>query len=247
MPHKKIYGAIYHLPKNKMLEAVTALVKEQTNIAVSNVDNLLFSDKETIRKILLLFNVESCAKMDGYRFPFDRFKEESWDIEHIASQTDNSMQKTEDKIKWLHYLNNLTCNDEGWKDLKKEGLDLLEKLEAEKKDEGDKFGNIYKRIVEMIEPDDENAIKEKDSILNLTLLDAGTNRSYGNSLFPTKRKIILEKDKTGTFIPPCTKHIFLKYYTEDDKINSQWKNAWKQPDGEAYLEAIHKTIDQFLK
>jgi hypothetical protein len=189
--------------------------------------------------------------MGGYRFAFNRYKKTKddigWDVEHIASQTTNTMQDTKEKITWLGYLKNLPCDNVEWEDLKKEGLDLLEKLEEGKPDEGKTFSNIYERIVKMIEPDDENAVADKDSIMNLTLLDAGTNRGYGNALFPTKRRKIIEKDQTGTFIPPCTKHIFLKYYTEDDKTNSQWKNAWKQSDGEAYLKAIHQTIDQFLK
>ena len=39
----------------------------------------------------------------------------------------------------------------------------------------------------------------KDNIGNLTLLDAGTNRGYGNALFPTKRKKIIEKDELGWY------------------------------------------------
>jgi hypothetical protein len=249
--HKEIYTKINPLTKDKMVAEVKSLIKTKTNIS-KNIGELNFNNnKEAIRKILLLFNIESCAKMGGYRFDFERYKktknETGWDVEHIASQTDNTMQKTEDKITWLGYLNNLTCDKEGWEELKKEGLDLLKTLVAVKKDDGNKFDDIYQRIVEMVEPTDGNAITDKDSIVNLTLLDAGTNRGYGNAPFPTKRQIILKKDKKGVFIPPCTKQIFLKYYTEDDKKNSQWKNAWKQSDGEEYLKAIHNTIDNFLK
>jgi hypothetical protein len=250
--HKDIYAKINLLTKDKMVVEVKSLIKMKTNISKEKIEDLDFNkDKEPIRKILLLFNIESCTRMGGYRFDFERYKktknEIGWDVEHIASQTENTMQKTEAKITWLGYLNDLTCDKEGWEELKKEGLDLLKILETVKKDDGNKFDDIYQRIVEMIEPANENAITDKDSIVNLTLLDAGTNRGYGNALFPTKRQFILEKDKKGVFIPPCTKQIFLKYYTVDDKKNSQWKNAWKQSDGEDYLKAIHNTIDEFLK
>jgi hypothetical protein len=249
--HKEIYDKINNLPKNKMVDEIKSLIKEKTNIS-KDIESLNFNDnKDEIRKILLLFNIVSCAKMGEYRFAFDRYKktknEIGWDVEHISSQTTNPLQKTEDKITWLSYLNNLTCDNKQWDDLRKEGLDLLVQLNERKSDEGNKFADIYAKVVAMIEPEDENAIRDKDSIMNLTLLDAGTNRSYGNAPFPTKRQIILDKDQNGTFIPPCTKHIFLKYYTKEDKTNSQWKNAWKQPDGEVYLKAIHNKIDQFLK
>ena len=37
----------------------------------------------------------------------------------------------------------------------------------------------------------------KNNIGNLTLLDSGTNRSYGNSLFVVKRRKIIERMKAG--------------------------------------------------
>jgi hypothetical protein len=73
-------------------------------------------------------------------------------------------------------------------------------------------------------------VNEKDMLWNFVLLDSSTNRSYGNSIFPAKRRIIIGKDqgkkitvndkfevKEGkdraiAFIPHCTKNSFLKSY-----------------------------------
>jgi hypothetical protein len=243
--HKEIYERIKTLSKNKMADEIKVLIREKVNI--KDIDTLSFDKKEPIRKILLLFNIESCVKMSGYRFPFDRYKEESWDIEHIASQTDNTLQTAENKIEWLSYLDNIVCDHKDWSALKEQGTVLKKNLNDTGKDEGEKFKSLYQQIVAIVEPEDENAIEDKDSLLNLTLLDSVMNRSYGNALFPTKRQRIIDGDKNGKFIPPCTKNIFLKYYTLDSADNSQWKNAWKQTDGDAYLKEIHSTIDKFLK
>jgi hypothetical protein len=191
-----------------------------------------------------LFNIENCAQSNTYRFPFDLYKKQSWDIEHIASKTDNAMQDTDDKIQWLKFVEDIKCENKDWAKLQKEAKDLHDNLVTTKKDEGNKFPEIYKRIIEMVEPE---AIEEtdKDYLWNLTLLDAGTNRGYGNALFQTKRNTIIDKDKKGAFIPPCTKNVFLKYYTAES--NSKWKNIWKEDDAKAYEETLTETINHFQK
>ena len=66
----------------------------------------------------------------------------------------------------------------------------------------------------------EDAIDEelKNSIGNLTLLNAGLNKSYGNNIFPVKRKTIVDWDKDGAFILLCTKNTFLKYNTDGNNL-----------------------------
>lgn len=56
----------------------------------------------------------------------------------------------------------------------------------------------------------EDKLEDKDNIRNLTLLDAQTNRGYGNSFFPIKRKWIISNDSQGIFVPIVTKKCFLE-------------------------------------
>ena len=246
--HKTIFDKVKDRPKNRMVEEIRLLIKENVNISAENLKEISYSNSDMVRKILLLFNIESCTKSNAYRFPFDIYKKESWDIEHIASQTDNRLQKTEDKINWLNYTKTIVCDDPEWEKLQKQAIDFVRKLEETKKDDGNKFGEIYKEIVKTVEPE---SIENKDLIGNLVLLDAGTNRSYGNALFQTKRERILEKDSKGFFIPPCTKNIFLKYYTSESTQNAQWKNTWSQSEADTYVEKIIDTLNNkdfhFLK
>ena len=77
-----------------------------------------------------------------------------------------------------------------------------------------------------------------NDISNLVLLDSGTNRGYKNAIFPAKRKFIIEKEKTGTFIPICTKNVFLKYYMN----NVTQMTFWDENDRKLYFENIKATI-----
>ena len=49
-------------------------------------------DKNIIRKLLLLFNIATlvCKSEKQYRFPFDIYKKDKWDIEHIHATADKT-------------------------------------------------------------------------------------------------------------------------------------------------------------
>ncbi len=90
--------------------------------------------------------------------------------------------------------------------------------------------------------EDTNDTSLKNNIGNLTLLDEKTNRSYGNALFPTKRRIIIEKDMKGTFIPIWTKNLFFKYF--DLQVSSRTK--WNETDIKKYRNIIADSLESFL-
>ena len=243
--HKKIYNNVHNLPKNIMVKRVKQQIKETLKISSDGINELSYDKRDMVRNILLLFNIESCAKSDANRFPFDLYKDEkSWDIEHIASKTDNKLQKNSDKIEWLNYTKTIVCEKDKWKKLQKEANDLAIILIETNNDEGNKFYKLYEEIINTVESED--SVENKDLIGNLTLLDARTNRSYGNALFQTKRQKILEKDIKGHFIPLCTKNVFLKYYTSDKDSNTQWNNMWSESDARAYEKKIINCISDFL-
>ena len=82
----------------------------------------------------------------------------------------------------------------------------------------------------------------KNGIGNLTLLDAETNRSYGNSLFCTKRRIIIERIKQGVFVPIATQYIFSKFYDEKGTNRS----VWGKEDMESYQQYIVELLKEYL-
>ena len=101
------------------------------------------------------------------------------------------------------------------------------------------FGDLYQSLID-------GCIKDKNQIGNLTLLDRHTNRSYHNAIFPRKRRIIIETDQKNpgnTFIPPCTRNVFTKYYTNYAVSITQWT----QQDADSYCNAIAETFAGLIK
>src|SRR4029450_975656 len=53
---------------------------------------------------------------------------------------------------------------------------------------------------------------EMDGIGNLALLAGGDNALLSNEVFEVKRRRIIGLDRRGSYIPVCTRNVFLKYY-----------------------------------
>jgi hypothetical protein len=221
--------------------------------------------KTTCRSLLLLHNIQTVVNQNNklsskeeyklpvfYKFPFHLFKNENWDVEHIDSNTTNGLENEKDQKEWLKY-SVLGANPS--EELKKEIMDFL------RNDNGKK---TFEDLCQEIEKDNQseswhNPEQDKNKVWNFVLLDAGTNRGYGNALFPAKRRCIIGKDQGKTylidnetlevssqdgaiaFIPPVTKNVFLKYY------NTSIENLreWSESDAEAYKGNILKTLSVF--
>ena len=84
--------------------------------------------------------------------------------------------------------------------------------------------------------------KEIHTIDNLALLSRDDNSSLNNSIFPAKRDKIKDLDKKGSFIPICTKNVFLKYYSKDVKEALKWNIE----DRKFYLDEIKETLKEYL-
>ncbi|MCT7633038.1 DUF262 domain-containing protein [Aliarcobacter butzleri] len=186
------------------------------------------SNDNDIRKVLLWFNISTIIQNEesNLRFQFDRYKKQKWDIEHIRSQADKYPRKKEEKEAWLKDILNLPA---------------FEKTEDDILEMNEDFKKFFDDIQNKIEGEDNDF--NKHSIGNLTLLDSATNRAYGNAFFPVKRKTIIENDMNGTFIPICTKNLFLKYYS----LTATDLQKWTKKDAEDYKNTILETFKEILK
>ncbi len=196
-------------------------------------EDLQYGDKK-VKNVLLLYNILTMLKNsnDNSYFPFDIYKNNRWDIEHITSVTD---PMPDDRSKWLQdakvYINIAT----------KEGRALKRRADKIDVANEDEFEEIFKEIVSHF---NENLTDQDiNDISNLTLLDSETNRGYKNAVFPFKRNTIIEKDKQGSFIPICTKNVFLKYFSNyPPKIS-----FWTQEDRDKYFEDLENILITYLK
>lgn len=194
-----------------------------------------YKEHDTIYKLLLTLNIHLLneqnqkleSESDVYKFPFDVLSTQNWDIEHVDSFHTNNLKRDKDKEDWIK-----TAMDDRLGDLKDEEKALiLQKLEENALDDAI---NILKKNAQEVEADEEI----KNTIGNLTLLDAATNRSYGNSLFCTKRRIIIERIKQGVFVPVATQYIFAKFF--DPKGTN--RSLWTRDDMEAYHKYIYDVL-----
>lgn len=186
--------------------------------------NYYLRNKKEIRDFLLYVNIWSTYKA-GERFLFDRFKNGrngkevvSWDIEHVSARN-LKVDITASEI------DNSNIKEWWQQELKAMG----EPEPAEWNEEA--WRNFAKKVNE-VDPD--------NSISNLVLLDSQTNRSYGNALFLGKRAEIIDRDMKNTYIPLCTKNVFLKYYTQKPDVSA----AWTDRDRLFYLEIICNCIKE---
>lgn len=202
--------------------------------------------KKDIKKLLLFFNIEHQnrqlinirkQKKDYsivspiYKFPFDLFISQKWDVEHIDSFTTNPLSKKEDMLEWIE-----TAQKDLIHEMSDEQIKKMNSLIEE-----EKYTDTISFLKNIAGEKDDVYNEEKNSLGNLTLLDAATNRSYGNSLFTTKRRIILEKQETGTYIPYCTMMVFNKSF---DKTGTQ-RTKWGDEDKKTYQKSISDYIFSF--
>ena len=183
-----------------------------------------------VREILLLHNIQTMLNNENEtnRFPFDRYKKEFWDVEHIHAIATEVKVKRENQADWLK--NNF--------------------VETENHQDEDR-NNQIEQIIQSGNTIDENEFdyiidyvlgEEDNSLQNLCLLDRGTNRSYKNDSFKEKRKKIIEREIEGTFIPICTKNVFMKYYS----TNVKDIEVWNENDRTSYFKKIQEVITEYL-
>ena len=167
---------------------------------------------------------------------------------------ENNIRNLDFDIKHLEYLKDMDMfkelfdkfqKDEDKAQLKSEIIkrtiqkieEIKEKIEKKKKIEEDEINKIQ-TVVFRIFNEEENI----NSIENLTLLSFKANACLSNDVFVVKRQKIIDLDKKGSFIPICTKNVFLKYYSK----NPSQLYFWSEKDKKSYLEAIKETIKDYL-
>ena len=239
-------GCIEQL-KSKVRESISGL---------GDFEKITYSDtsKATLRKIFILHNIQTILihyeaikkanlglRFSYEQFPFELLYSQRWDIEHIASQTDNTLTKQKDFKDWVASVK------ADYPEIFAQRPELNNEIDLFEKDyKIEKFKQIYNEIVGSAE---KNSPQNKDGLGNLVLLDSHTNRSYHNSLYKRKRKIILAASNIDnqnneyqvTYIPRCTLNVFLKTYNTGMDVNLV---EWTQDDYNKYLGDIKEKLEQ---
>lgn len=241
------------LDEDLLISSLRELIKEKvncknhckkTNRSVEDWEYNL--DKDKIKELLLLFNIEAYNNAQ-MKFPYDKFKKEHWDVEHVDSQKDNNLQELEHKKDWIKLVLEQLKYEPNVKELYKKGEGLLNTFEKENAiDSGNEFNDFYNQVYIHYHTTADMQ-EDKHTINNLVLLNCGINRGYKNAPFPCKRTIIINNDIDGVFIPLCTRNVFLKYYTGAEKGDSQLDTIrWSDADKKAYQTQLLETLKYYL-
>lgn len=206
-------------------------------------DELTYPRHRTrIRSILLLFNIATLLQhpKSNMRFHFESFKKANWDIEHVRSVASADLGNSTLQMEWLrHTMRYLELAEQ-----EPGAVALQERITVHlvlpPKEGLAAFEPLYADLLKHFHEDDGGA--PDNSIANLALLDEETNRSYGNAVFPVKRRRVLELDAHGVFVPHCTRNVFLKSYSP------QVGHAmyWTQQDRDGYRQALVDTLHSFI-
>lgn len=211
-------------------------IKKYVNYRIHNL--AYGTNNNEIRRVLLLFNIITILKMKThyYRFSFSSYKSERWSIEHIHAQNADDLITSKRWIAWIedHKKSLSRINKERYKK-------IISEMETISEDNVNStvFNRIYIAVQDCLK---DQFSDDMHLINNLTLLDKDMNSRLNNSFFDVKRSIIVEMDKEGSFIPPCTKNVFLKYYSE----NASHLYFWGPDDRQDYYKAIINTLKDYL-
>jgi hypothetical protein len=223
-------------------------IRERLAIAKQDLDGINYENhRQKCERLLLLFNVLSVDRFElgNERYPFATHHKEQWSLEHIHAQAAQPLNGEGAWREWLSdakmTLDSLRLDDIKDREKAKRLTTILDKALSGKLISGEEFQKLEARISEFLNR--LNATSDLHALDNLALLSGDINTALGNLSFPAKRQRLLLIDKVGHFIPPCTRRVFLKYYTD---TADQQLQLWSQQDRDAYRDVIAKIVAPYL-
>ena len=242
---------IFKLSKNKtksdfkksLDEDIKNSIKIGKNYADLSYENT--EDQKKIKKLLLLFNVESVRKSGEHsqRFPFDKYKNGEngkviWSLEHIHAQQSEGLSTQKMWKEWLKlHIPSIKSISHDSELIKRMG-DASSNDSLSRQD----FDSLQQEVVGLLS--EKGHSEYLHSIANLALLSSGDNAALSNSTFDVKRTEIIKMDKKGAFIPFCTRMVFLKYYTSSDKNQLHF---WGEEDRKEYVAEMNRILKDYLE
>lgn len=236
---------------------ITKVKEKVRGVSLEGID---YQNNNT-KTLLLLFNILSMEQLvdnSFNRFPFNHYKQienkGGWSIEHIHAQNSEELKEEKAIRGWINetlsVLRNIPSiekeiiqtNEDMDSDKSTEIKDLtpyIESLEALLEDENIDINHFNITKNEIISVFDSSSVHDLD---NLALLGKKDNSALNNSIFPVKRKKIIEIEKQGDYIPLCTRNVFLKVYNNSDNQPFYWSKA----DKKAYFQSIKEILEPYL-
>lgn len=233
-------------------DALDARITKSLDLPWHGVSALTYGSIKTGR-VLLLMNVETVRRNEhsSERYSFNAHARRLWSLEHIHAQHSEGLNTVEQWTAWLKEHSKALDALDMLTDDRKALLDRIHT--ALPTINSDSFDLLHREVVALFtagaDSDEADAPEaadreEVDSIANLALLARDDNSVLNNSVFEVKRRHMITLDQDGSYIPVCTRNIFLKYY--DKSPSAQQIHFWGARDREAYMEAMRAMLSPYL-
>ncbi|MGX5716316.1 DUF262 domain-containing protein [Arthrobacter sp. MAHUQ-56] len=246
VPFDELVGAAEGRTRTSFEAILDDRIKRQLNLTATELTGLSYESaagREKASEALLLMNVETIRKMkhSSERYSFRAHAAGTWSLEHIHAQNAEALRTGEQWSSWLclhrDALGGLPLDETYRSDLIRRVNEAIPTITRES------FRVLEQEINTLFSSGDEGAEGNVHVIDNLALLDSRDNSALSNAVFEVKRLEILERDRKGSYIPVCTRHVFLKYYTDE---SAQQIHFWGAGDRRAYLDAFLGEIGPYL-
>ena len=231
--------------KHGLNDRLDDLIQERLTLTATALGELGYErNYDKCMQVLLLMNVETVRRVahSSERYSFDAHASGSWSLEHIHAQQARNLDTVLQWSTWLSlHRDALIGLTEADVDAREE---LIARIDAALPEvSGGLFAQLQADIAAFFTHSGDSDESDLDSIANLALLDGDANSALNNSVFEVKRLAILQLDRTGSYIPVCTRNVFLKYYT---RASAQHMHFWGQADREGYFEAMNEIMSPYL-
>ena len=233
------------LTKRQFERQLDDRIRDALDLSPSEAASLSYevaSHTHKAERLLLLMNVESVRRNRNSteKYPFHAHKSRTWSLEHIHAQNAQVLNKAEQWRAWLKLhrdaLQAIAPSDPDRTATRQRLLDEIDAIPEEI--QGTTFNQLAAKVSEFFTPQDQaagNVMHSLHSISNLALLSSENNAALSNAVFEVKRQKIIALDREGAYVPVCTRHVFLKYFTNAD---AQQVHFWSLQDRESYLNAM---------
>lgn len=216
------------------------------NMTLSTLRDLTYGEDDAkIKRALLLMNVEAVRKLthSNERFSFHTYATQSWSLEHIHAQKSDGLNTVDQWAEWLRQ--------------HRDALPAMPNLDAKEVEAlsgridhalgsltQEKFVSLEAELRAVYALPDVDGAPEEHALSNLALLEKKDNSTLNNWAFEVKRQLVLSLDRKGSYIPICTRNVFLKYYTDR---RAQQLHFWSPQDRKSYMTAIERELAPYLQ
>lgn len=232
-------------------EALVDRTRKRLDLTADKVSLLRYGkDNSKSTHVLLLMNVETVLGSTdiGSRFSFHAYVD-NWSLEHIHAQNSAAFEKETERRDWLRE-HKKKVEESHWPPDQRADVDeIIDKINAhlamaDGNTDERSFDWIFRGVLALFSaPGTDTTDEDMHGLGNLALLQRDLNSKLNNAVFALKREQVIALDQDGAYILPCTRNVFLKYYTAaaDPQIS-----LWGPQDLRDYLTALIAKVEPFL-